>query len=308
VTIDVPVTLARRALLWGAATALACSRSEQAAGGGLPFPSSPNVSVLEWDLGLQSWGQARAVVLVPAWASPDARFPVVVALHGRGEAVKSPAEGAMGWPRDYALVRAFDRLHAPPLREPDYEGLVEPARLIETNDSLKRRPFGGVIVACPWLPDVRPAATGDIAAYTRFVISTLLPRVRRDTPALVAPESTGIDGVSLGGAVALRIGLGCPETFGAVGGIQPALSEEQTAEWLALALAARASRPEMKLRLVTSQFDYFRDPISALSRAWTAGGIAHDFADLPGPHDYVFNRGPGSIELLLWHDRALARG
>ena len=213
----------------------------------------------------------------------------------------------MGWPRDYALVRAFDRLHAPPLHESDYEGLVEPAHLIETNEALQRRPFGGVIVACPWLPDVRPAATGDIAAYTRFVLSTLLPRVHRDTPALASPESTGIDGVSLGGVVALRIGLGCPETFGAVGGIQPALGAEQTAEWSAMALAARARRPEMKLRLITSQFDYFRDPILALSRAWNAGGIAHDFADLPGPHDYVFNRGPGSIELLLWHDRVLRR-
>jgi hypothetical protein len=258
-------------------------------------------------MGPQPWGPGRAVVVVPAWAPPETRFPVVVALHGRGEAVKPPAEGAMGWPRDYALVRAFDRLHAPPLHESDYEGLVEPAHLIETNEALQRRPFGGVIVACPWLPDVRPAATGDIAAYTRFVLSTLLPRVHRDTPALASPESTGIDGVSLGGVVALRIGLGCPETFGAVGGIQPALGAEQTAEWSAMALAARARRPEMKLRLITSQFDYFRDPILALSRAWNAGGIAHDFADLPGPHDYVFNRGPGSIELLLWHDRVLRR-
>jgi hypothetical protein len=26
---------------------------------------------------------------------------------------------------------------------------------------------------------------------------------------------------------------------------------------------------------------------------------------LTGPHDYVFNRGPGGIEMLLFHDRAL---
>jgi hypothetical protein len=307
VTTDVPVTLGRRALLLAGASALACSRSERASGAGLPFPSSPNVSVLEWDLGPQPWGPGRAVVVVPAWAPADARFPVVVALHGRGEALKSPAEGAMGWPRDYALVRAFDRLHAPPLRDSDYEGLVEPARLIETNDALKKRPFGGVIVACPWLPDVRPAGTGDVAPYTRFLLSSLLPRVRRDTPALVAPESTGIDGVSLGGVLALRIGLACPDTFGAVGAIQPALGDEPTSEWSVTALAARARRPGLRLRLVTSQLDYFRDPVFALSRAWNASGVTHDFADLPGPHDYVFNRGPGSIELLLWHDRVLAR-
>ncbi len=296
----------RRALLLGAATAFACSRAERTAGGGPPVLSSANVSVLEWDLGSQPWGEARAVVLVPTWGGPDARFPVVVALHGRGEAVKPPADGAMGWPRDYALTRAFDRLRVPPLRESDYEGLVLPARLRETNEALARRPFGGVIVACPWLPDVHPAATGDISAYSTFILSSLLPRVRRETPALAAPEATGIDGVSLGGVIALRIGLATPDAFGAVGGIQPALANGQTAEWSALAQAARARRPQMKMRLVTSQYDYFRDPILALSHAWNAAGIAHDFADLPGPHDYVFNRGPGSIDLLMWHDRALA--
>jgi hypothetical protein len=246
-------------------------------------------------------------VVVPAWGGPDARFPVVVALHGRGEAMKTPAEGALGWPRDYALVRAMDRLHAPPLRPNDYEGFVEPARLAETNASLVVRPFGGVIVACPYLPDVRPAATGDISAYGRYVLDVLIPRIRRDTPALTTPEATGIDGVSLGGLIALRIGLTSPDVFGAVGGIQAAFGDVGTSEWVAIAQAARARRPGLKLRLVTSHEDYFHDAIVSVSGAWRAAGVAHDFADLPGPHDYVFNRGPGSIELLTWHDRNLAR-
>jgi hypothetical protein len=264
------------------------------------------VQLLEWDLGAQPWGAARAAVLVPKWGEPSDRFPVVVALHGRGEALKRPVDGALGWPRDYALVRAFDRVRAPPLVPADYEGLVEPRRLAETNAGLARHPFEGVIVACPSMPDVRPAATGDVAAYARFVLDVLLPHVHRDTPALTSAEATGIDGVSLGGVTALRIGLSAPDVFGAVGGIQPALSDGQTGEWTALALAARARRPGLKLRLVTSLDDYFRDPVYALSRAWDSAGVAHDFADLPGPHDYVFNRGPGSIDLLLWHDSALA--
>ncbi|MDP9151963.1 MAG: alpha/beta hydrolase-fold protein [Myxococcota bacterium] len=258
-------------------------------------------------MGPQSWGQGRAAIVIPTWGGPSARFPVVVALHGRGEALKEPAEGAMGWPRDYALLRAIDRLHAPPLREADYEGLADPVRMNDTNASLAARPFGGVITACPWLPDLRPAATADIAAYSRFVVDTLLPRVRRETPALSLPEATGIDGVSLGGVTALRIGLTYPECFAAVGGIQPALSEGQNAEWTALARAARATRPALRLRLLTSHEDYFHAPIIGLSQAWRAAGVAHDFADVPGPHDYVFNRGPGSLELLLWHDRVLSR-
>ncbi len=74
-----------------------------------------------------------------------------------------------------------------------------------------------------------------------------------------------------------------------------------------MATAARSRRPGLKLHLVTSHDDYFHESVTGLSRAWAAAGVAHDFADLVGPHDYIFNRGPGSIELLLWHDRALAR-
>ncbi len=292
----------------GIAAAIACSRSERAAGSGPPpTPSSPNVRLLSWDLGAQPWGQARAVVVVPTWGDADARYPVLVALHGHGEAIKSPAEGALGWPRDYAMVRAVDRLRAPPLHEGDYEGFVDPARMADANASLASRPFGGLIVVCPWLPDFHAPSTADITAYERFVVRTLLPRVRKETPALATPEATGIDGVSLGGVVALRIGLTSAESFGAVGGIQPALLDGHANEWTALARAARASRPGMRLRLLTSTEDYFRDAILGVSRAWRADGIDHDFADVPGPHDYVFNRGPGSIELLLWHDRALAR-
>jgi hypothetical protein len=300
--------LGRRGWMLGAAAAIACARSERASGGGLPLvATSPNIRLLEWDMGPQPWGRARAAIVVPAWGDPQARYPILVALHGRGEALKAPADGMMGWPRDYAMVRAIDRLRAPPLREADYLGLVDPARMAQANTSLAARPFGGIIVACPWLPDFHPAATVDIAAYGRFVLDDLLPRVRRDTPALDMPEATGIDGVSLGGIVALRIGLTCPESFGAVGGIQPALIEGQNAEWTGLAQAARARRPTMKLRLLTSHDDYFHDAIASVSEAWRAGGVTHDFADVPGPHDYVFNRGPGSIELLLWHDRALSR-
>jgi hypothetical protein len=301
-----PAMIGRRPLILGLTAAFACSRTDSFANGAPPpLPTSTNVRLLQWDLGMQPWGPGRAVVLVPAWAGPEDRFPVVVALHGRGEATKAPTEGALGWPRDYALVRAFDRLRAPPLREVDYEGLVEPPRLADTNAALAKRPFAGLIVACPWLPDVHPAATADISAYARFIQETLLPRVRRETPALTAPEATGIDGVSLGGILALRIGLTAPDVFGAVGGIQAAFGDNPVGDWVTLALSARVRRPGLKLRLMTSHDDYFHDPVTAVSRAWDAAGITHDFSDVVGPHDYIFNRGPGSIELLMWNDRAL---
>lgn len=297
----------RRALLLSAAAALACSRSEGARAGSSGALESSQTRTLQWDLGAQPWGPARAAIVVPTWGGPTTRFPVLVALHGRGEAVKPPAEGALGWPRDYALLRAFDRLREPPLVASDYEGFAEPARMAETNASLATMPLGGLIVACPWLPDLDPTHESDVAAYARFVLDVLLPRVRRETPAYSSAEATGIDGVSLGGAFALRIGLSFPDAFGAVGGIQPAINESQLPEWAALARSARARHPGLRLRLLTSHDDYFRDAIVSVSRAWAAAGITHDFAEVTGPHDYSFNRGPGSIELLMWHDRALNR-
>jgi len=269
--------------------------------------ASNSVRLLEWNLGPQPWGEGRAVVVVPAWGAPGARFPVLFALHGQGEALKAPADGAMGWPRDYAMLRAIDRLRAPPLRESDYEGFVDPARMAAANAFLASHPFRGVVVVCPWLPDMRSPATDDIGPFARYIVGTLLPRVRRETPVLSTPEATGIDGVSLGGVTALRIGLAWPAAFGAVGGIQPAIADGHDTDWTLLARAALASRPGMALRLLTSHDDFFHDAIVSVSQAWRAAGVAHEFADVPGPHDYVFNRGPGSLELLLWYDRILAR-
>ncbi len=302
--------LSRRGLLAGLASLLACSRRETHAAAAsapppepapFPVPERGTTQLLEWSLQGVS---TRAAVIVPAW-SPSARFPVLVALHGRGEALKDPEEGALGWPRDYALRRAISRACAPPLTADDFEGFVEPDHLAEVNRSLASRPLRGLIVACPYVPDLDLEKDEDVLGYGRFLAEVLLPRVRKETPALAAPESTGIDGVSLGGAIALRAGLAMPETFGAVGALQPAIGDERVRELTDLCRAARARRKDLALRLTTSHEDYYRRVVNKLDHAWTEAGIAHDFAELPGPHDYPFNRGPGAYEMLLWHDRVL---
>ncbi|WP_394823766.1 alpha/beta hydrolase [Pendulispora albinea] len=268
---------------------------------------STGVTLLEW---VMPSPIERAVILVPRGPTPEQRFPVVIALHGRGEAMKGPALGAMGWPRDYALERAFARMASPPLVEQDFEGLVENAHLAEMNRALAARRFGGLIVACPYVPDIDLSSAEAMNDYGKVLATELLPRVRKETPALASAEATGIDGVSLGGIVALRVGLGRPEAFGAVGALQPAIRDSAAgaAELTELAKSARGRRPAMKLRLTTSERDSFRRAVNRTHEAWRASGIAHDFAVLPGPHDYVFNRGPGALELLFWHDQVLARG
>lgn len=213
----------------------------------------------------------------------------------------------MGWPRDYALLRAIERVCAPPLTSADLGGFVDPKRLADMNAGLATNPFQGLVVVCPYLPDLDLRKLAPIKEYGRYLLETVLPRVRAELPVLTSAAATGIDGVSLGGAVALRVGLGNPDAFGAVGTLQAALGEDQVAELTDLAKAARAKNAALNLRLLTSKEDYFRGAISHTSAAWKAAGIEHDFADVPGPHDYPFNRGPGAVEMLLWHDRMLAR-
>lgn len=312
--------LGRRAALVGASLAActACSRREEkpaapperSAAPAAPAPvdaGAPATRVVEWTL---PWpgGDALAKVVVPTWGAPGERFPVVIALHGRGEALKGPSRGAGGWPDDYAMLRAFERLRAPPIVAADLEDLADASRLEAMNASLRARGFRGVIVACPYVPDLDLQSAKELERYGRALFEVLLPKVRAETPAIATAAATGIDGVSLGGVVALRAGLAHAAELGAIGALQPAIGEWQAGELTEIARAARAKNPAVALRLLTSNDDGYRRPTEALDAAWTKAGLAHEFACVPGPHDYVFNRGPGVYELLTWHDRTLARG
>jgi enterochelin esterase-like enzyme len=140
----------------------------------------------------------------------------------------------------------------------------------------------------------------------REVVATAVAACASDAGPTIDRTMMGIDGVSLGGAFALRLGLGRDSSFRSVGAIQPALDRRDTDELVSLAVDARRARPKLSLRLATSDEDYFREGIRAVAAGWTQTGVAHRLVTYPGPHDYVFNRGPGSIELLLWHDGALS--
>ncbi len=272
-----------------------------------PPARASRVDELTWNYPDTALGPIRVVVAVPKGASAASRMPVLVALHGRGEARKPPALGARGWLDDYGMLRAFERLAAPPLTGEDFGGMIDGARLDALNGALQKRPYRGVIVVCPYLPDrFKPDAVGaDAANYGDFLVGTVLPRVTRETPAIGGPAATGIDGVSLGGRAALFVGLTHAGAFGAVGGIQPALADEQVEAVAALAARARASNPKLALSLVSSRADRFLGVTAALSEALTRGGVAHRLLIAEGDHSYEFNRGPGVYEMLTYYDRAL---
>lgn len=270
----------------------------------VPAPTA-RASTLEtrvWDFSSSPTGPTRAVVMLPARRDPSARWPLLVAFHGWGESNRGVDAGAWGWARDYELGASDSELRHTPLRREAFLGFVEPARYERLRRDLTRRPYRGLIIVTPYTPDTLDPDSGATAsAYADWVANTLVPRARRELPVLQDRAATGVDGVSLGGLTALEVGLSHPEVFGVVGALQPAV-HRRVERVLA---RRRSSAPAQRIRLVGSRADGLTRHILTLDAAMTARHIAHDMRLVEGPHDYVFNRGPGGVEMLLFHDRAL---
>lgn len=259
-----------------------------------------------WTFAATPVGPMSVVVLVPERAN-GARLPVLIALHGRGEALKGPARGARGWVDDYELSARLRDLAEPPLASEDFKTFVTPQRLQQLNAALAERPYRGLVIVCPYTPD---KLAGDdplskAEPLARFLVDELLPRVYRETPALGTARATGIDGVSLGGRAAWSVGLLRPEAFGAVAGLQAAFDVKDAPGLAERARQAKQRNPALSLRLLTSEHDYFLAADSAIAAAVRAAGVAIHFSVAQGPHDYAFNQGAGALEMLLFHDRTL---
>ncbi|MGK4001337.1 alpha/beta hydrolase-fold protein [Sorangium sp. So ce1036] len=290
-----PPSLTRRRALLGLAAlaAPACRRS------GPPPTAAAAWKELAFEPASAGEGPQRALLLAPEGA---ATLPMLVALHGRGEAVRGLEVGARGWRDDYRLDAALARILSPPLTPDDLGQMVTPGRLAQLNASLKEHPYRGLCIATPFTPDLRDRSVAGAADFGRFVVERLLPRARAESGCQAAREATGIDGVSLGGRLALLVGLSHPDVFGAVGALQPAVRADEAEMFSALARRAMERRA-VALRLVSSEADPFLPAIQALSDRLRRDGVAHELLIAPGPHDYAWNRGPGGVEMVLWHER-----
>lgn len=296
--------------------AVACTRRE--ASPSKPFqPPAPSVSASAaparlpaeertWSFPTSGIGRMSVVVVIPE-RDPGEKFPLLVAFHGRGETLKGPERGARGWVDDYLLGHAARRLAHPPLTADDFENFVDERRLNELNHALAEHPYRGLIVACPYLPDMLSGDSpfSQAPPLAKFVVETLLPKLYAETPALGTPATTGIDGVSLGGRAALSVGLLRPEAFGAVASLQAALEPDNANELASHALLALAKNSKLHLRLLTSTQDYYFGTLSTIHAGLTHAKVPHDWLVVSGPHDYAFNRGPGALEMLSYHDRVL---
>ena len=262
---------------------------------------------ITWKYKGHAVGPMEVVVTIPERAKDGPKLPVLVALHGRGEAHKGARKGARGWVDDYGLNDALERLSAPPLVSRDFQGFVTEPRLAAINSALAKEPFGGVIVVSPYTPDILAGEKrfDDALPFAKFLVEELLPRVYRNTPAIGTAEATGIDGVSLGGRMSLLVGLARPKAFGVVAVLQPAFKPEDTPELVARAKRAVRRNERLRFRFLSSDEDFFLPATKRIGAAFKAAGLRAETLVVKGTHSYKFNRGPGVIEMLLFHDRAL---
>jgi hypothetical protein len=268
----------------------------------------PRASVRQITVQSAALGPQPVVVVLPAGYDPkrSRRYPLLVAFSGRGEAVLEPERGAWGWVRDYGLMRQIRVVEGGRLTADDLLGLVSGGQLARYNRSLARSPYAGMVIACPHTFDLLGAGALRHPAYERFYIDELPRALRRRFNVRRDPAGLGLDGVSLGGLWSLLLGFTRPGEVGQIGALQPAVTPFLD-ELVALAVRQRGALASRRLGLATSDGDGLRPVVTALSGRLHQAGIKHELTLLTGPHDYVFNRGPGGIHMLLWHDRAFQR-
>lgn len=303
-----PSSSRSRALATAAASPLASTAQASTLSSARAASSSALLPAQEltWTYDSTPVGKMNVVVLLPV-RTAEQKLPVLLTMHGRGEALKGPERGARGWVDDYELSKVIQRLAKPPLTREDFKSFVKADRLLRLNAALSEHPYRGMVIVCPYTPDM---LTGDdpfgkAPPLARFLVDQLLPRVYRETPALATVATTAIDGVSLGGRAAFTVGLLRPAAFGVISGLQAAFHADHAEDIAARAVRAKATNPGLVFRLLTSEDDFFLDADTAIARALKVHGLTTYFDVVLGPHDYDFNRGPGAIEMLLFQDRVL---
>jgi pimeloyl-ACP methyl ester carboxylesterase len=249
----------------------------------------------------------RSLLLVPRHLSAEAELPLLVLLHGLGE-TGNPELGIRAWAEFYGLSSSYERLRRPPivrtLAGPRY---LSDQKLSALNQDLSARPFVGLALACPVTPNPRrhPSASRALDVYADWIEQELVPAARRHATIARGRHAIGLDGCSLGGYVALEVFLRKPELFGSLGMVQGAIGVGSAANYAERLAGAFARSGAIPLHFETSSEDPFRDANQALAKALERRSVQSELVVEPGPHNQPWLREIGTLNMLLFHDRAL---
>lgn len=249
----------------------------------------------------------RALVLVPRHLDPNERHPLLVLLHGFGQA-STETRSVRAWVDEYGLAESYDALCAPPIRPRERARYLTPERAADMSRELDETPFRGCVIACPVtpVPYYQKRAGSAYRLFAKWLDEALLPEVRRLAPVTSDPARCALAGVSMGGLVGVETAIRRPDLFGAFCGVQMAVREKQarhTARRLARAVDGDGCLQE--LRLHTSTGDTYRRAIEHIYGNLVSAGIASELSVSPGPHTRVWMQRVGTLETLLWADRVL---
>jgi len=233
------------------------------------------------------------------------KLPLVVALHGRGETAKAPRQGAFGWPNDYGLRAWLEAAADGPVDGAMLSGIGDPRVLAKANARWREHGAPDLCFVCPFYTDVEVHRPDDARPLMAYLAETVIPWARATLPVDERPAMTAIDGVSLGGYLAMRTACSYPRLFRAVGGLQPAMNRGDLAAWRRRLDRAWGENPGLDLRLLTSDGDFFQEGVDALHASLLAAGRKHRYLRVHGPHDYLFNRTFGSLALIDFHEEIL---
>jgi hypothetical protein len=252
-----------------------------------------------------SFHEALAVITLPLDydSRPEKRYPLVIAFGGAGECARTPRDGALAWMGHYKGDEAVATLEDNRLDRADFRGLITEEKLQYFNQSLTKKPYQGVILACPYSPPLNVIGRVDYSDYEKFVIEELVPELTRRYR--VREGAVGADGVSMGGARSMYYGLKYPAVFSSVGSVQGAFGPFLEIYEQLIAKNGDALRAGRRIQLITSDKDPMAPSVERMRQLLYKARIPHSFLMLTGPHDYVFNQGPGVISLLLFHNGSL---
>ncbi len=236
---------------------------------------------------------------------PRKRYPLVIAFGGAGECARPAAQGALAWLRYYKTDEAAKAVESGRLSVSDFRGLVTDRQLKEFNRSLKHRPYTGVILACPSSPPLWGHSGADLEEYEAFVMRELVPELKKRYR--TDPDRIGVDGVSMGGARSMYYGFKYPGVFSSIGSVQGAFGPYFDT-YRELIKENKEILVHRAIQLVTSDGDVMARSVERMHKMLQEEHIPHRFLVLTGPHDYIFNQGPGALALLLFHHQALGAG
>ena len=138
----------------------------------------------------------------------------------------------------------------------------------------------------------------NLKEFEPLLVNELVPEIRKRYRVEAKPQSWALAGLSLGGEIAMTVGLRHPELFRSVASISGSLVERDFEDRFGKALARDGVSRQYNLIWVgCGSKDIFFGGAQAFAAKLKAAGIPHDFREFSGPHVMpVFRR--ELVELL----------